>query len=358
MVYLDAIARIPEIKHGLDLFNFQFRQSLGFGDWTPDMLFEQMDGWISTMESRDALEANLAESAGITGKGVKIAIVDTEASERYAQHPQLQSAVIAKANFTPSPTDENGHGGHCATIAAGRRAISIPNKIEVKGVAPSASIIAAKCLATPMGVGQTSWIVNAMDWAIEQGADIVSMSLGGPIQSPDPQVDFIAEHRGEAIFVAAAGNEGPGSATLSSPGHSPDVISVGALSLIDEKVSSFSSRGPAPDGSIKPDVVAPGGGRETSGSVPDENIYSGITFGTLLDREADKIGNGYTAIAGTSMATPHISGFLALLLEAGLLGNDPTKYTDVFKSIMMAQRAKTNSLGWGMPKWSMYAGGR
>jgi len=355
-VYLDTVARIPEIRGGFMPFQLLpdiFRMARGRP--TVSLLTEQAPGWISTEETRKAMEADIAEQQGVTGRGVKIAIVDTEAGERYAQHPQLASAVIARMNFTPSPTDENGHGGHCSTIAAGRPAISVPNKIKVKGVAPGASIIAAKCLATPMGVGQTSWIVNAMQWSLEQGADILSMSLGGPIQTPDPQVDFIAEHKGDAIYVVAAGNEGPLPSTLSSPGHSPQVITVGSIGLIDHSVAFFSSRGPTPDGAIKPDVVAPGGGRSSADAVPEENIYSGVTYQTLLDREADMIGNGYTAIAGTSMATPHVAGFMALLLEGKMLGEDRAQYADQFKTIMSKQQSKSNSSGWGMPKWSLFA---
>jgi len=357
-IYLDTTMRIPEIRDGIMPQRFLPGGLFRLAKKRPSLslLTEQTPGWISTEESRRWLEADIAEVQGFTGRGVKIAIVDTESGERFARHPQLSGAVLDRANFTPSPSDQNGHGCHCATIAAGRLATSIPNHIPVKGVAPGASLLAAKCLATPMGMGQTSWIINAMQWALDQGADVLSMSLGGPIQTPDPQVEYINEHRGEAIYVVAAGNEGPGTGTISSPGHSPQVVTVGSLGLIDQSVSYFSSRGPTPDGAIKPDVVAPGGGRSSAESEPEENIYSGVTYQTLLDREADMIGNGYTAIAGTSMATPHVAGFMALLLEAGLLGEDRAAYADRFKTIMSMQQNKSNSAGWGLPKWSLFAG--
>jgi subtilisin family serine protease len=144
--------------------------------------------------------------------------------------------------------------------------------------------------------------------------------------------------------VIAAGNAGPKRATVGCPGSAPDALTVGSFSILDEgKVASFSSRGPAPWAGIKPDCVAPGGGRALSSSKPSEYIYSGTSPGALLDAINDKIQNGYTPIAGTSMATPHVAGLMALWLQKGKVQTS----MDVKKILKGKGVPKDNNKGYG-----------
>src|SRR5690606_38863081 len=116
-----------------------------------------------------------AWSAGYDGKGVKIAVLDTGVD---AKHPDLKNKVIAARNFTSSPNagDKVGHGTHVASIAAGSGARSGG---RYKGVAPGAKILNGKVLDDD-GFGDDSEILAGMEWAVQQGADVINMSLGGP----------------------------------------------------------------------------------------------------------------------------------------------------------------------------------
>ena len=151
--------------------------------------------------------ADLAHQQGITGKGIKIAVVDTGID---ASHPDLAGRVIAAKNFSADgdTLDHFGHGTHVASIAAGSGAAS-GGKYE--GVAPQADLINAKAL-NRYGSGTTDGIIRAMEWAADQGASIINMSLGGgPSDGSDPMssaVNAISTAKG-ALFVIAAGNSGP-----------------------------------------------------------------------------------------------------------------------------------------------------
>ncbi|MEB3806666.1 MAG: S8 family serine peptidase, partial [Desulfurococcales archaeon] len=171
------------------------------------------------------------------------------------------------------------------------------------GVAPGAYVWAVKVL-NKYGWGYTSWIINGIEFAAlgpdgtpntGDEADIISMSLGADIPSDgtDPlslAVDY-ASSLGVTVVVAA-GNAGPGYGTVGIPASARSAITVGAVdkSLM---LAWFSSRGPTVDMRIKPTVVAPG-----------VNILAALP------------GNGYAALSGTSMATPHVSGSAALLIQA------------------------------------------
>lgn len=235
---------------------------------------------------------------GLTGQGVRIAIVDTGID---AQHPDFAGRIMATANFTnEGPEDGNGHGTHCASIAAGSGAASA-NKY--RGVAPQASIYAAKVLRTN-GEGMMSDVMAGVEWAVEQGVQVISLSLGGP--GPCDGKDALCEtceaamERGIVVCVAA-GNDGPGAYTVGSPGCADKLITIGATDDND-RIASFSSRGPTSDGRVKPDIVFPG-----------VDIVAARAKGTSMGMPVD---NYYTSASGTSMATPHAAGACALMLQA------------------------------------------
>ncbi|MHC3468141.1 S8 family peptidase [Streptomyces sp. 7R007] len=243
-----------------------------------------------------------AWAAGYTGKGVKIAVLDTGID---ATHPDLKGQVIAEKNFSTSPdaTDKFGHGTHVASIAAGTGAKS---NGKYKGVAPDAKLLNGKVLSDD-GYGDDSQILAGMEWAAEQGADVVNLSLGGgdtpEIDPLEAEVNKLSEQKG-VLFAIAAGNDGDfGEETIGSPGSAADALTVGAVDDND-KLASFSSRGPGLDGQIKPDVTAPG-----------VDITAAAAPGSVIDKEVGENPPGYLTISGTSMATPHVAGAAALLKQ-------------------------------------------
>ncbi|WP_190069787.1 S8 family peptidase [Streptomyces lanatus] len=241
-----------------------------------------------------------AWAAGYDGKGVRIAVLDTGVD---ATHPDLKDQVIAAKNFSPAPTAEDkvGHGTHVASIAAGTGARSAG---KYKGVAPGAEILNGKVLDDD-GFGDDSAIVAGMEWAAEQGADVINLSLGGPdspeIDPMEAAVNKLSAEKG-VLFAIAAGNSGP--EAISSPGSAEAALTIGA---VDDKdaLASFSSTGPrAGDGAIKPDVTAPG-----------VDITAASAKGSLIEQEVGEKPPGYVTIEGTSMATPHVAGAAAILKQ-------------------------------------------
>lgn len=243
--------------------------------------------------------APTAWAKGYTGKGVKIAVLDTGVD---ADHPDLKTQVIAAKNFsTAADADDHfGHGTHVASIAAGTGAKSHG---KYKGVAPGAKILNGKVL-DDTGSGDDSGILAGMEWAAEQGADIVNLSLGGQdtpgIDPLEAEVNKLSEEKG-ILFAIAAGNDGPES--IGSPGSAEDALTVGAVDDKD-KLADFSSTGPTVDGTIKPDVTAPG-----------VDITAAAAPGSVIDQEVGENPPGYLTISGTSMATPHVAGAAAILKQ-------------------------------------------
>ncbi|AWW41536.1 S8 family serine peptidase [Streptomyces cadmiisoli] len=268
--------------------------------------------WLNSLrrasldKSVPQIGAPSAWSAGYDGTGVKIAVLDTGVDTAHAD--LLKDAkVIAERNFTPSPDahDRFGHGTHVASIAAGTGARSDG---AYKGVAPGAQIINGKVIGDN-GFGDDAGIIAGMEWAVSEGARIINMSLG---EADTPGVDPVEETLNRlsaetgALFVVAAGNDGPGESTLGSPGTADAALTVGAVDHGDE-IAVFSSRGPRlGDGAVKPDVTAPG-----------VNITAAAAAGSLLDTDpgTPHPADGYLTISGTSMASPHVAGAAAILLQ-------------------------------------------
>ncbi|MEV5666453.1 S8 family peptidase [Streptomyces flaveolus] len=245
--------------------------------------------------STKQIGADLAWAAGYDGKGTKVAVLDTGAD---ADHPDLKGRITASKNFTDSETtdDRTGHGTHTLSTVGGTGAASDGKK---KGVAPGADLLVGKVL-NDSGSGDSSWIIAGMQWAVDQQADVVSMSLGSqtPTDCTDP-MSLAAEELGKSkdtLFVIAAGNSGPTSNTVSSPGCAPSVLTVGAVDR-DDSTAWFSSRGPAIGAhTLKPEIAAPGVDISAA-AAGGRGVYA------------------YQSMSGTSMATPHVAGAAALVKE-------------------------------------------
>ncbi|MEV6301149.1 S8 family peptidase [Actinoplanes sp. NPDC051861] len=241
--------------------------------------------------------APAAWQAGLTGRGVRIAVLDTGID---AAHPDLAGKVATAANFTSEPAgDQYGHGTHVASIAAGGAAAGT----RYRGVAPDASLLDAKiCDAT--GTCWEDAILAGMQWAADQKAQVANLSVGGwdsPGLDPMEQaVNTLSEQYG-MLFVVAAGNAGPYESTVNSPGSAEAALAVASVDR-DDVTARSSSRGPRiGDGGLKPDIAAPGVG-----------IVAARAAGTEI---GDVVDDHHVAVSGTSMATPHVAGAAALLLQ-------------------------------------------
>lgn len=220
------------------------------------------------------------------GKGMKVAVLDTGCE---VDHPDLKDRIIGGRNFTDDDssnpdvyTDYNGHGTHVAgTIAAQE------DGAGVVGVAPEADLLIVKVL-NKSGSGQYEWIIKGIHYAIEQEADIISMSLGGPVDVPELYDAVKTAVEKDILVVCAAGNEGDGDDSTDEfayPGCYNEVISIGAINLERDSSEFTNSHNEV-------DCVAPG-----------ERILS-----TYLNGK-------YATLSGTSMAAPHVSGALALIKD-------------------------------------------
>ncbi len=242
--------------------------------------------------------APAAWQAGYTGAGQLVAVLDTGID---ATHPDLSDAVVAERNFTEGAEDgldHVGHGTHVASIITGSGAASGG---RYKGVAPDAHLLDGK-VCTAGGCAE-SWILAGMQWAMDQHAKVVNMSLGGPdtpdVDPVEQAVDSLSQRYG-ALFVVSAGNNGPDAQTVTSPGSADAALTVAAVDKSGQ-LASFSSRGPRTgDFAMKPDIAAPG---------------VDITAARGRDASVGTPGNPYVTLSGTSMAAPHVTGAAAILAQ-------------------------------------------
>lgn len=217
-----------------------------------------------------------------TGKGIRVAVLDTG----YSKH-EMGPEPIAARSFVNGQSwrDGNGHGSHCVGTVLCRRDAD-GNSI---GIAPDAELIVGKVLSNE-GSGSSDGIAAGILWAADQGAHVISMSLGGggADARTNQAIDY-AWSKG-CIVNAAAGNSGyNGSNTIGWPAKYHNCLCCGAYAQ-NGSISSFSS-----------------GGRELDWACPGSNV---ISFSTN--------GNGFRDMSGTSMATPWGSGLLACLTELRL----------------------------------------
>lgn len=213
-----------------------------------------------------------------TGKGVKVAVIDTGCD---LNHPDIKNNLLQGKNFVnpnKDPMDDNSHGSHCAGSIAAEN-----NGTGMVGVAPDAKILPVKVL-DDKGQGNLKNIVDGIIWSADNGADILSMSLGSPASSPhlENAINYAAS-KGCIIFCAA-GNDGPGR-DIMYPAKYNHTIAIGAIDRNLER-TSFTCSGDTLD------FLAPG-----------HDILSCVP------------GGGYALMSGTSMSTPFAVGCAAILLS-------------------------------------------
>ena len=233
------------------------------------------------------LKATKVMKSLLTGSGIKVAVLDTGMD---LLHPDFAGRSIVSQSFVPGEAvqDGMGHGTHCIGTACGFKDLNSRRY----GVAHEATIYVGKVLSNK-GSGATGWIIAGMEWAIANGCQVISMSLGNTDANPSIAYENVGRRalKNGCLIVAAAGNHGP--KPVGQPANSPSIMAVAAVDNC-LKVPDFSSPSGVFPGS-KVDIAAPG-----------VKVYSSLPM--------DK--GRYAAWNGTSMATPHVAGIAALYAES------------------------------------------
>lgn len=236
------------------------------------------------------IRAPEVHTTGNMGAGIKICVIDTGIDYN---HPDLKDNYKGGRNFidnTDNPMDNHGHGSHVTGIIAAKN-----NDIGVLGMAPDTYIYSCKVLNSS-GSGSYSNIIAAIQWAIDNSMQIISMSLGGSSFSQALKDICDAAYNRGILLIAAAGNSGGDGSqdTVGYPAKFDSVIAVATTDINDQR-ASFSSVGP-----------------EVEVSAPGVNIPSTVPSGTCAMCDP----SGYKNASGTSMSCPHNTGSAALIWKA------------------------------------------
>ena|GEM_PF-1619860 len=282
------------------------------------------DRVINLQDSVPLIKADMAwnikdgQDNNLTGKGVKVAILDTGIDYTRSELGGCFGEgcrVIGGYDFMngdADPMDDQGHGTHVAGIVGANG--------EIKGVAPDVTFYAYKVCDYYC---PTDGIIAALEKAIDpdgdpltnDGVDVINMSLGGPGPLDDPLTMAVNELANENVLVViSAGNEGDGAMTIGSPGNAEKALTVAATDKYDN-IAYYSSRGPILSESFqKPEISAPGS-----------------------DISSLAIGEGAVSMSGTSMAAPHVAGAASLVkqLHPELVGQE-------LKSLLVTNTAAVN----------------
>jgi subtilisin len=247
-------------------------------------------------------------AAGIRGAGVRVAIIDTgidyihddPLDTPYQVDPEFNSNYSGGYDFfnnDADPYDDNGHGTHVAGILAAEK-----NGYLVVGVAPEVDLFALKILGAT-GEGDVSNLILALQWAVDNNIDVVNMSLGTHEVSPALAAAVSAAGAQGLLMVAASGNVNPldwqelfFGCAVAYPGAYPEVLTT-TYTDPNDALTGYSCTGP------EVDFAAPG-----------DMIFSPVPVGGCMFCKPW----GYDALSGTSMASPHLAGTVALLLSAGI----------------------------------------
>ncbi len=287
----------------------------------------EMDTHITAQMNRvsDIIESKWAHEHGYLGQGVGVAILDTGIS-LHKDFVEGGNRVIAFEDFIngrKEPYDDNGHGTHVAGIIGGS---GYSSKGKYAGIAPACKFIVVKVL-DHRGDGNISDVLAGLQWIIDNrkkyNIRVVNISVGTAAKDSLDENSLLVQGVNAVwdsgiVVIVAAGNNGPGPMSISTPGISRKVITVGssddnvAVEVFGTRAKDYSGRGPTPYCIKKPDIVAPGS------NIISCNISRYITRGKngsvqLNTADAPMM---YTIKSGTSMATPVVSGAIALLLSA------------------------------------------
>lgn len=255
------------------------------------------------------------------GAGVRVAILDTGIDTGHSD--LIGQLAVDPRDFTGSPSgshDNQGHGTHCAGVVAARK-----DGRGVIGLAYEAKLIIGKVLGDD-GSGQGANVAAGVRWAVQNGAHIISMSLGAPVNDPSIAAAIRDAVQSGVFVICAAGNSGPfNPVDIDYPGRMPEAVAVASINKAG-KISDFSSRGPSVA------IAAPG-----------EQVLSTIP------------GNRWARMSGTSMATPFVAGVVALAvsrqMELGAMAPKPMK-----TRADLLEHLKAHAIDAGAPGFDTAAG--
>ena len=286
-------------------------------------------------QARKSIHCEDLDTMGLTGAGVGVAVLDTG----IYPHEDFENRIMAFKDFVrrrPGPYDDNGHGTHIAAMIGGNGASSDG---RYRGVAPGCGLIAVKVLDF-RGNGFASDVLAGLRWIRENkekyGIRVVNISVGS-LSRKDMSENSVLVRGVDAawddglVVVVAAGNHGPGRMTITTPGISRKVITVGCsddykeVEVMGNRMVDYSGRGPTMACISKPDLVAPGSGIISCCNQPGQ----------------------YMPKSGTSMSTPLVSGAVALLLERyPQMTNRDVKLRLIERAVDMGR--PHNQQGWGL----------
>lgn len=291
---------------------------------------------------KEALGFHLAEKKGFTGRGSVVSVLDTGIN---LEHPifKIKRELVHAHGVDSGPyslKDQHGHGTAMCYVSAGGR----DRKDLHEGAAPDAELHSIKITRRATGgrgLTMTSRILHAMGMAMDLGSDVVNTSFGS-IRYLEKVVDSAYFHfldrnfKGRLIHTTSAGNSGPVSGTIGSPGVEPIQITVGNYTTLEGEVSHSSSRGPTRWGDALPDIVLPG-----------DYVWA-------ADHRQPVLGL-YRSASGTSTSSALASGLIAVMCQAWrellgkrLLGHEVKRMLNE-----SAEGLKSNEGGWGPLTWDL-----
>ena len=303
---------------------------------SPDRKLKGMDDYTDS-----AIGVSTAWNSGYDGTGIGVAIIDSGINDGY--HADFKdsagrSRIVYHQDFTGTPTSNSsgatwdlyGHGTHVAGIVGGNGTWSAG---RFAGVAPNVNLIDLRVL-DQNGSGSDSMVIAAIQRAIAlkntYNIRVINLSLGRGVPTGyanDPLCQAVeSAWRAGIVVVVASGNYGRlslngsnGYGTVTAPGNDPLVLTVGAMKTMntsartDDQIASYSSKGPTTyDHVVKPDLVAPG---NTIVSIVDHGSTLEALYPSNLRTGTNLAYHPYFVLSGTSMATPVVSGAVALLLD-------------------------------------------
>jgi subtilisin family serine protease len=272
----------------------------------PDVTLQAFDLEYDNAWGVKKIGTPAVHAAGVWGDGVKVAVIDTGIDYIHDDPDNIPYVVDPEflhnykggydfVNNDADPMDDNGHGTHVAGILAAEK-----NGYLVAGVAPHVDLYGLKILDAA-GSGDESNLILALQWAVDHHIDVVNMSLGTHTNVPAMQTAVANAAAAGVLLVAASGNtvtfqELLYGCPVAYPAAYPQVLST-TFTNQNNALTGYSCTGP-----------------EVDFASPGDQIFSTVPIGPCQNCDP----HGYKALSGTSMASPHLAGVVALLLSAGI----------------------------------------